>query len=336
MPAALLELIPELGLGLILFAFVVSYGAGRGLLVMWQRTFGWMLLGIAGFLNWSVKVLGHSIGFDFGHVFRAANNGVVDALEAWIATSEEGMARTLRAMRAVALAGVRASEWLAKETAQTFDWLTTVHLPRWARAALLPLLWPFLLARLLKYVPHIARTVIVKPVKVIERTLPGKVVTIIRRAGAVAIPGALGIPLVWREIHGLTKRNLAIVRRLRRLEALLGVTGLAIAMANVLGLGANWRCLTRGNIGRTARKLCGLPSHVLDDLLGLLVDVVLVADICQVITLLTEGLSIIQGPIDTLVTVAEGALCHGDYNAPPAADVTLDLPPVSGLALSLA
>lgn len=336
MPEALLELLPQILLGVILLSFAMSYAAGRGLLVLWDRTFGQMLIGIAAFMNWSKTIFGHHIGFDFGRVFLAANTGVKNRIEKWIAGSEEGMARTIRAMTAVWKAGIVATEWLAKETGLGFEWLLHVHLPRWAKVALAPLLLPFLLPKLIRAImPHV-RTVIVKPIHVIERTLPGRVTVIVRRVGAVALPGALGIPHIWKEIHGLTKRNLRLAHRLHRLEGLLGAAAFAGLMANALGLGTNWRCITRGNIGKVARRLCGLSPAALEDLLGLIADVVIVADICRVIELLTEGLTLIEGPINTFVGVVDGALCHGDYSAPPALPaMALSLPPSVSLSLSL-
>jgi hypothetical protein len=110
---------------------------------------------------------------------------------------------------------------------------------------------------------------------------------------------------------------------------------MAAAIANVLGL-PNWRCLTRGNIGRASRALCGLGAAAFEDLLGLLVDVLIVEDICEVINLLESGLSLIQGPLNSFVTVVDGALCHGDYLRPPSdGDAPLSLPKVTGVALSL-
>jgi hypothetical protein len=143
------------------------------------------------------------------------------------------------------------------------------------------------------------------------------------------LPGHVHLPIPFGQT--ITQ----IRKRLRRLEGLLGVTGMAVAMAGVLGLGTNWRCLTRGNIGRVSRALCGLSAHALGDLLGLLADVIIVADICEVITLLNEGLTVIEGPLADLTSVAGAALCHGDYSAPakmPA--VTLYLPPNPALVLS--
>ena len=149
--------------------------------------------------------------------------------------------------------------------------------------------------------------------------------------GAAAIPVTHVLPKVepiaWP--FGLTPTG--IRRRLRRLESL--TAPLAIAAALSLALGVSRSCLRPGgNIQKIAKRLCGLGSTALDDLLGLLVDVLLVEDVCQVVTLLEDGLHLIQGPIDSIVGVVGGSLCHGDYAAPPDLPaLTLSLPPVTGL-----
>jgi hypothetical protein len=44
---------------------------------------------------------------------------------------------------------------------------------------------------------------------------------------------------------------------------------------------------------------------------------------------------LIQGPLNTFVSVVDGALRHGDYDAPPRDPaVALSLPPVTGLSLA--
>ena len=145
---------------------------------------------------------------------------------------------------------------------------------------------------------------------------------------AVDVPAAPSLPIPF----GRTVRQ--IKRRLRRVEALLGVTAFAAVMARVLRIPSP-HCLTRGPIGKVARRLCGLGSEALNDLLSLLVDVVLVADICQVVNMLESGLEIIQGPLDDIVGVVGGSLCHGDYAAPPnVGPFVLSLPAVTGYALT--
>jgi hypothetical protein len=55
---------------------------------------------------------------------------------------------------------------------------------------------------------------------------------------------------------------------------------MAAAMANVLGL-PNWRCLTRGNIGRAARHFCGLDKWLVDLLLLGSVEAFVATDLCE-------------------------------------------------------
>lgn len=156
----------------------------------------------------------------------------------------------------------------------------------------------------------------------IERTVTHNTKVITQYIDAGALPAQFGRTVT------------SIRRRLSRAEAWVGAGALSIAMANVLGL-PNPRCLRDGPIGKVARRLCGLGSGALNELLGLLVDVLIVEDICQVVGLLEQGLEVIQGPIDEIVGVVGGSLCNGDYEAPPAyGGFTLSLPPVTGLVLS--
>lgn len=154
-------------------------------------------------------------------------------------------------------------------------------------------------------------------------------------AGAIAIPGTLGIPWLWKEIHGLTKRNLSIFKRLRRAEALFGAAAMAAAMANALGL-SSWRCITRGNIGRVSRALCGLSAGALQDLLGLLVDLFVLANVCEVITLMTDAFALIETPLVSWIETAADQFVHCNYDLPgKLPDPALSTPPVTGVVLSL-
>lgn len=335
MPAILVDLAPEVVLAIGLLAVVASYLLARALVYIWEYTFGAMLKGIANVLPGGWKVFGHTIIPDTAAAFRHLESQVFTSLQNWASSSERAVAGVWHAMGAVWRWNAGIAEWLAKETDHAVEWLIHVRTPKITRALILSafpvaFLTRLIAAQIAKLIPHVA-----KVVTTVEHTITHTIVHTVTKAGAVVLPGPLGIPHIWKEIRGFTKRLARIHWRLSRLEALLGVTGMAIAMARVLGL-PNWRCLTRGNVGRTVRHLCGLPTHLLDDLLGLLVDVLIVEDICQVITLLTQGLGIIQGPVNTLVGALDGALCHGDYGAPPTVEPpALSLPPVTGLALSL-
>jgi hypothetical protein len=269
---ALLEILPQLVLGLAFLSACLSYASSRGLTYMWERTFGRMLLGIAGFMNWSVTVLGHHIGFDFGGPFRAANNGVQNWLKAWTKGAEIEIAWTLRAMSATWTAGVYASEWLARETAQTFEWLTHVRVPKVIKYAVPLTLTPILLRKLVNAVlPHI-HAVVNRPVQVIYRTIPHAAT----RAAVKVVTEAYHLPArvaaLPGEVTGLTRRNARLAKRLHRVEALLGATVFAAALANVLGITS--RCVRSGNFGRAARAICGLDSSFFSSLLGLTAAVV--------------------------------------------------------------
>jgi len=153
-----------------------------------------------------------------------------------------------------------------------------------------------------------------------------------RISHAAAYAGGIAVP--WIEVPRLRREERAIAKRLGKVETLLGVTALAGVMAGVLGVSRS--CLTRGNVGRVARKLCGLNAQAIEDLLGIIADVVLIADVCAVTRLLNEAVSLIEQPITDFVTVFEGALCHGDFSAPPTTPaLSLSLPPVTGVSLSL-
>lgn len=82
-------------------------------------------------------------------------------------------------------------------------------------------------------------------------------------AAGIALPHFPALPIPWRtDIK-------ALKRRLTKVEGLLGVTALAIAMSRVLGVSS--KCLRSGNVGKMARALCGLPSDIFGMLLGGLV-----------------------------------------------------------------
>ena len=121
---------------------------------------------------------------------------------------------------------------------------------------------------------------------------------------------------------------------MRRLEALLGAAAFAGLMANALGVTA--RCLRSGNVGRTARALCGMPKHALDDLLGLVIDFLVINDICQVIVLLNDAFALVEDQLAAFAGEVGGALCHGDYDGGPIVPVApFTAPPLQVQSLLL-
>lgn len=157
----------------------------------------------------------------------------------------------------------------------------------------------------------------------------------VKRAVALAAAGALAPtlprvkPLAWP--YGLTPTG--IRRRLHRLEGLFGVTAAAALVASVFRVTP--RCVTDGNIGRIMRKLCGLSPRALADLLGLLADALLLTNICRAITLLEDGLGVVQPEITAFITDLETWACYGDNEAPPKLpEPVLNLPTLRPIALS--
>lgn len=282
---ALLGLAPEVVLGLVLLASFCSYLAYRGALTGWQHTFGLILVGsdgnggLAGLLRYGTSVLHQHIGFDFGGPIRAANTAIVNTLEARVADAEEAMAWTWHQMTQVWQATAEAVNWLSHETAATAEWLSKSRLPKWSKYAVVPLLLPLLIPKVIRAIlPHLHAGVI-NTIHTVIHTVTRVVVHTAVKAAAIAVPGVIGLPKVWSEIHGLTKRNLGLAKRLRQIEALLGAAAFAGLMANALGL--SLRCLRHGNIGRASRAICGLDEGLFASLLGDLTAILSVVSIVE-------------------------------------------------------
>jgi hypothetical protein len=109
--------------------------------------------------------------------------------------------------------------------------------------------------------------------------------------------GALG-----RELGGLKARVEAIARQLSpaAIVALIGAT-----IFTEFGLG--WlRC---SQVGRLGRSICGMPAHLLEDLVGLLADVVFVAAICEILPLLEEVYAELGSPLAAGLSEVALAVC---------------------------
>lgn len=200
---------------------------------------------------------------------------------------------------------------------------------------------PKLVHALPNAVTHVVHGV-TKRMTVIERTivkLPGLTKAQVRAAVAVAIPGIIihDLPYFdWLKKHlkalerviagaagavigahiPLVKDLLGIRKRLGKLEHLLTrKAALALVATALATLGVNWiRC---NNWKRLGRGVCGLPSSAISALLGLATDVFILADVCRVVLLLEDALKAIEPELASFIGEVGGALCHGDFNAPP-------------------
>lgn len=278
-----------LTLGVVGLLAMLGWLWARGSLYAWKYTIGWLLQHLANLLKIDVWV----VHWDIGEPLRELDDAVIHRLGAWAATCEHAMGYFFHLAAYVLVWATYETARLAAATFHFGEWVVTQYVPRHAKAAVYAVFPPVYLAKLLydairREYPnfrHLIRAAVAAGVGALTlprlRTLEHELEQLRewlwkhkKTAAALgAIGGAIAFP--WVEIlprlKQVERREGRTNRRLRRLEALLGVTGLAIALANVLGL-PNWRCLTRGNIGRVSRLLCGLPSDLFAALLaGLLI-----------------------------------------------------------------
>lgn len=269
----------DLFLGLLaLLAFIVCYG----LLYSWKHTLGALIDALTGLLT--IHVLGLHV--NFGWPLDKLNNAVQHALSVGVRDSEVAMGRFFHA------AGVTVG-WMvnfALASATTLEhavaWLVHVYIPgraSWAASLLFP---PALLAKIIraaiaKELPHIGRvakdaahtatTVVYRPVRAFgarltkaERRLAALAAAVAAMGGVIAHPGhVVSLPKTWR---GLTRRLSRLEHRMKRAEGWLAAGALAVALGNVLGVSA--RCLRSGNVGRAARRICGMDANLLESLLA--------------------------------------------------------------------
>lgn len=357
---ALVPVAPEAGgllasLGLVVIGLLALLGWAfcRGALYGWKHTLGWLFEGLAGLLDFSVW----RFHVDLGGGLRALDEAVIRRLGAWAAQSEHAAGYFFHGAAWIIEWATYETALLARDTYRFADKLLNHTLPRWAKYAVLAAFPPALLAALVydairKEYPNLKRliraaitagigTIAIPRLHELERDLERLRAWLAKHKSAAAILGAVGgaVALPWTHIFprlkaierwdGLTKK------RLRRLEKILGAAGAAAIMANALGL-SSWRCITRGNIGRVSRALCGLSTAAIEDILGLLVDVFVLVNICETITLLEQGFSLIAGPLNDWIGTADEMFVHCNYDLPGALpDAALSLPPVTGVALSL-
>lgn len=325
---------------------LLSWIVLRGLTSAYRATFGWFLERLAEILpakHWYFPV-------DLRGSVRGIDNAMLHTLSFAAAKSEHAAGYFFHGAAVIQEWGWRELRHLAHESEQTFTWLSRIHVPKLVKyaiplVALTALVVRIVRAEIKRAIPQTAK---VAHAAAHAATVPFTTHVVIPHLGelqwihrhwkaiaaAAAAPavglGAAVLPNVhiFPRLRALERWEGYTRKRLRRLEALLGVTAFAGLMAKVLGL-PNWRCLTRGNVGRTARALCGLPAHFLNDLLGLLVDFFVIADICEVVGLLSDAFALIEPELLGFVGVAGSALCHGDYAPPPLfAAPPIDSPPL--------
>lgn len=128
--------------------------------------------------------------------------------------------------------------------------------------------------------------------------------------GTQLIPSVISGKDKWArgQIVKLQKKDTSLLHHLGPLAFL----GLPLAgITTLIGM------LECRNFGRFTRGICSIPTNLFNDLLGLLVDVFILADICEVMTLVQDAFGVIESPLTDFIGDVGGALCHGDYDPPP-------------------
>ena len=276
-------------LGVIGLLALLGWMFARGSLYAWKYTIGWLLEGLADHLHIHVSF----VHWDIGGALRDLDHAVIGRLGSWAATCEHKAGYFFHLSAYVLEWGLYETAMLARNTWHLAEWLVTKYIPKHALAAVELAFPPAYLAKLLynairREYPnfrHLIRaavgaavgTLTLPRLRTLERELEQLREWLSRHKRTAAALGAIGgaIAFPWTEILPRLKRlehSLGLTHaRLRRLEALLGAAGFAAVMANALGI-PNWRCITRGPLGRVSRLICGLPSDLFAALLaGLLI-----------------------------------------------------------------
>jgi hypothetical protein len=142
----------------------------------------------------------------------------------------------------------------------------------------------------------------------------GELQRVVRTAATDAVAGTLPHSVTWPSWRGYTMKQL---RRLwRERNYILGATGAAVIVARAIG-GVTPRCVKKGPIGKVARALCGIPTHLLNDLLGILADVWILQNVCVLLPYLETAAKDIGTPLVAGLTEVGAGLCKG--NKAPAA-----------------
>lgn len=139
--------------------------------------------------------------------------------------------------------------------------------------------------------------------------------------GTQVVPGVVSGKDKWArgQIVQLKKRENHRWSHLGPL-ALLALTPLAIK--TLIGL------VECKNVGRSLKKFCGAPGHLVDDFLALLADFFILTNICTILPWLEQGFNLIEPAIAEVTAGAAAIACSDGYDKPAALRVpTLHLPP---------
>lgn len=143
---------------------------------------------------------------------------------------------------------------------------------------------------------------------------------------------ARGVPVEATQTgaQALARAKAQANARFKRLEKLLGATGLVAAMSVALGLPL--AKMLKCNHFKALKRLpaCG-PGSVLAGLAGLFADILAFSAICELLPVMEKGLELVEPAIVSFTSGAAAKLCSGNYKQPAALTVpALRLPAFAG------
>jgi hypothetical protein len=153
-----------------------------------------------------------------------------------------------------------------------------------------------------------------------------------RRITELVMPRIRALDQTIADVVGFTRRNLAI--RMRHVEQALAAGAIgAIALAAVTRVFPYWQCT---NVRRFNRALCRLPIGLLDDLLGVGLAVLVMADVCRLASLMRRAAVASLPALRGLVAVVDAATHCTTFPKPPALPIAATELPASENLVALA
>lgn len=322
----------------------LAWAVCLGLLWAWRKTLAVLIVDIANSLNFDVAPFGvHLFNINAGDFLLSVNTDVQNALSGYAQGCDRAIGYLFSGLAWIFQELAHSSEWVARELLHTTTWLLESYLLSWGRMLVAPFVDALSVVRWAvhhfgaaeAYVKSLAEDVFHRlvhglgllrgEVQQLERWLLG----IDRRFDRLEhkiqheLAGNAVIPAVG-EIPVPIGRTIADLKRLaRKHEGLFAASVMAGVMANVFGL-PDWRCLTRGPLGRFARAWCGLDSTLLNLLLLGTAEAFLVTDLCDFAHLLIEAAEEVKPVLSEFVSVEDALIGCNGATAPP----TLTLAPL--------
>jgi hypothetical protein len=312
-------------------AAIIGFCVCWALLLIWAATIGAVFDALASALTvhkWFVHI-------DLGGPFRNANHFVENKLEGWANSCQKQFGLSMHYMAVLYFAMSKEISQLSQDTLSAGHWIVHTAIPQvvewdtgsWkkrtnkAAAAAAGAAAGLALLKKHSAAQQHSQAQTNSQVKTHEQTSDRTQTHTKVQTQAQAHVQAHDHVLIHKVIEveklpvpfGQTVKN--IRARVGNVEALLGATAMAAAMANVLGV-ASPRCLRDGPLGRFSRALCGLPTGLFEGFLGLLLDAFVFTEICRIMNLLEPVVSEVAVPIVETLTTTAAVFCDPKYQAP--------------------